>query len=75
VQDVDGKVKYQDVELFTSRFGGRVLTKEELKNIFTDFDQSRDGLVTKNEFFKFFSKISQRQNNADFDSMIDDMLN
>ena len=72
---MDGKVKYQDVELFTSRYGGQVLTQEELKDIFTDFDQSSDGLVVKEEFYKFFSKISMRQKNTDFDSMIDDMLN
>ncbi|XP_075265100.1 uncharacterized protein LOC142357343 [Convolutriloba macropyga] len=73
-KDVDGKVRYQDVQLFTSRYGGQVLTQDELKEIFTDFDQSEDNSITKDEFYLFFSKVSLRQKNAEFDQMVEEML-
>merc|ERR1711976_368802 len=72
-KDVDGKVRYSDVQTFMSRFGGQVLTQDELKEIFKDFDSSSDGLVVKPEFYKFFSKISQKQRNSEFNQMIEDM--
>ena len=67
-------MRYQDVQLFTSRYGGQVLTQDELKEIFTDFDQSEDNSITKDEFYLFFSKVSLRQKNAEFDQMVEEML-
>lgn len=73
VQDVDGNIKYQDVQLFTNRYGGQVLTPAELQDIFQDFDRSSKKSVKKDEFLMFFSKISLKQKNSEFNSMIADM--
>lgn len=74
LQDVDGRVRYQDVQMFTSRYGGQVLTPEELKDIFTDFDSAHENSITKDEFYMFFSKVSMRQRNSEFNQMVDDMI-
>mmetsp|Transcript_22722 Transcript_22722/g.57013 ORF Transcript_22722/g.57013 Transcript_22722/m.57013 type:complete len:163 (+) Transcript_22722:101-589(+) len=72
-KDADGKIKYQDIQLFTSRYGGTVMSEDELKDVFRDFDRSDDKSVSKDEFFMFFSKLSSLQKNQDFDEMIKDM--
>mmetsp|Transcript_13167 Transcript_13167/g.31189 ORF Transcript_13167/g.31189 Transcript_13167/m.31189 type:complete len:92 (+) Transcript_13167:159-434(+) len=73
-KDSDGKVRHQDVQLFTNRFGGQVLSERELRDIFQDFDRSQDDFVTKDEFLAFFAKISRKQKNAEFDTMVNEMM-
>ena len=68
--DKSGKVDFRETVGFVSKHGGAVLSDEELKSIFKDFDESLDNEIDQGEFVKFFSRTAGPMSNAQFEEMV-----
>jgi hypothetical protein len=71
-----GKVSFRSLQLKTNRHGGNSLSQDELSVIFTDFKPQGQGevYITAEEFNVFFSKISKKMSNQDFNEMCKDLI-
>eukprot|EP00899_Mesostigma_viride_P029050 jgi/Mesvir1/932/Mv17490-RA.1 len=67
-----GSVNFRELEEHAAKYG-QVLSTEELRGIFREFDTSKDNLVSKHEFFAFFAKVTGTCNNAEFDALVQQM--
>jgi hypothetical protein len=72
--DKSGKVDFRETVGFVSKHGGAVLSDEELKSIFKDFDESLDNEIDQGEFVKFFSRTAGPMSNAQFEEMVEEMM-
>lgn len=70
----DGTVDLKELRAFTGKHGGNAVSRDELKDIFMDMDESGDSKVDEDEFLKFFSLIVKRMDDDEFEQMIKDML-
>ena len=72
--DKSGKVDFRETVGFVSKHGGAVLSDEELKSIFKDFDESLDNEIDQGEFVKFFQPERGAMSNAQFEEMVEEMM-
>jgi Ca2+-binding EF-hand superfamily protein len=70
----DGTVDLKELRAFTGKHGGNAVSRDELKDIFMDMDESGDSKVDEDEFLKFFSLSVKRMDDDEFEQMIKDML-
>jgi hypothetical protein len=58
---------------YANKYGGEMLTLEDLRLLFSDFKPASELFITQPEFLLFFSKVSRTISNKDFDAMIAEM--
>mmetsp|Transcript_3061 Transcript_3061/g.8086 ORF Transcript_3061/g.8086 Transcript_3061/m.8086 type:complete len:156 (+) Transcript_3061:59-526(+) len=69
-----GRISYQNLQSYATKYGGATLKDEELQSIFSDFHPGKDSQITMQEFLVFFSKASKAVPNAAFDSLIQELM-
>mmetsp|Transcript_38362 Transcript_38362/g.53256 ORF Transcript_38362/g.53256 Transcript_38362/m.53256 type:complete len:161 (-) Transcript_38362:241-723(-) len=69
----NGSVDFSEIQAHTSRYGGNALTKEEMEEIFKDFDSTGDRKITVEEFMQFFARAVSQMDNEEFDKMVGEM--
>lgn len=69
-----GRISFKMLQAYTNKFGGKTMKDDQLRAIFKDFRPEKDSLITKEEFFAFFSHTSRIITNADFETMIGHLM-
>ena len=72
-KDNVGRISFRNLQRYTNKYGGQMLSGEELTSIFTDVNPGSDNLISQEEFVVFFSRVSKTINNEAFDSMIKEL--
>ncbi|PNH12933.1 hypothetical protein TSOC_000157 [Tetrabaena socialis] len=70
-----GRISYRSMQLYVNRYGGQTLGADELSSIFSDFRPGSDNLISQEEFLVFFSRVSKTITNAQFEAMVEEMIN